>query len=159
MSANTDPAASRLQTKIPASVLLPGLAGLIPFVVLSLSVVLSLPVPPIVALMAFVTYGAVILSFVGAIWWGLAAGSRDTAPRPLMFYWSVVPALIGWFATLVAPDMGILMLAGGFMLQWLGDAWLVRTYPQVAPAWLFSLRTILTAGVLATLSVAWWYLV
>jgi hypothetical protein len=76
-----------------------------------------------------------------------------------MFFWSVVPALIGWFATLVAPDLGVLMLAAGFMLQWLGDAWLVRAYPQVGPAWLFSLRTILTAGVLATLSVAWWYLV
>jgi hypothetical protein len=76
-----------------------------------------------------------------------------------MFFWSVVPALIGWFATLVAPDIGVLMLGGGFVLQWLGDAWLVRAYPSVAPAWLFSLRTILTAGVLATLCLAWWYLV
>lgn len=159
MSDNTDSAMSHLQTKIPMSVLLPGLAGLIPFVLLSLSVVLSLPLPPVVALMAFITYGAVILSFVGAIWWGLAAGSRGRAPRPLMFFWSVVPALIGWFATLVAPDISVLMLGCGFLLQWFGDAWLVRAYPNVAPAWLFSLRTILTAGVLATLCVAWWYLV
>jgi len=65
--------------KIPLSVLLPGLAGLIPFVVLSLSEVLALGLPPIISLLAFNTYGAVILSFVGAIWWGLAAAAGPRA--------------------------------------------------------------------------------
>ncbi|MCD8503994.1 MAG: DUF3429 domain-containing protein [Burkholderiaceae bacterium] len=146
-------------TKIPLSVLLPGLAGLIPFVALSLSEVMALGLPPVISLLAFNTYGAVILSFVGAIWWGLAAATQKKAPKCIMFYWSVIPALIGWFATLVAPDVGVLMLSAGFVLQWLGDAWLVRAYPGVAPAWLFSLRTILTAGVLATMAIAWWFLV
>lgn len=141
------------------SVLLPGLAGLIPFVVLSLSEVLSLGLPPVVALLAFNTYGAVILSFVGAIWWGLAAATQQSAPRAIMFYWSVIPALIGWFATLVPPDVGVLMLSAGFALQWAGDAWLTRAYPGVAPVWLFALRTILTGGVLATMAIAWWFLV
>ena len=146
-------------TKIPMSVLLPGLAGLIPFVVLSLSEVLALGLPPVISLLAFNTYGAVILSFVGAIWWGLAAATQQSAPRSIMFYWSVVPALIGWFATLVPPDVGVLMLSAGFLLQWAGDAWLTRAYPGVAPGWLFALRTILTAGVLATMAMAWWFLV
>lgn len=159
---NADPlskAGSLSASKIPLSVLLPGLAGLIPFVVLSLSEVLALGLPPIISLMAFNTYGAVILSFVGAIWWGLAAAAGTSAPKGLMFGWSVVPALIGWFATLVAPDLGVLLLSMGFALQWLGDAWLVRRYPGVAPIWLFPLRTILTAGVLASMVVAWWFLV
>ncbi|UOD50561.1 DUF3429 domain-containing protein [Orrella daihaiensis] len=146
-------------TRIPLSVLLPGLAGLIPFVLLSLSEVLGLGLPPVISLLAFNTYGAVILSFVGAIWWGLAAATGERAPKGIMFYWSVVPALIGWFATLVAPDVGVLMLSAGFVLQWLGDAWLIRSYPGVAPQWLFPLRTILTAGVLATMVIAWWFLV
>ena len=72
---------------------------------------------------------------------------------------SVTPALIGWFAMLVPLDTGLLMLAAGFVLQWLGDAWLVRAYPAVAPRWLFALRTILTAGVLANIACAWWFLV
>jgi hypothetical protein len=146
-------------SRIPLSVLLPGLAGLIPFVLLSLSEVLALNVPPVIALLGFNTYGAVILSFVGAIWWGLAAGTKQAAPRAIMFYWSVVPALIGWFATLVAPDLGVLLLTAGFALQWLGDAWLVRAYPGVAPLWLFPLRTLLTSGVMACLAAAWWFLV
>ena len=155
----TVPASSINDTKIPLSVLLPGLAGLIPFVVLSLSEVLSLGLPPVISLLAFNTYGAVILSFVGAIWWGLAAATKQSAPKAIMFYWSVIPALIGWFATLVAPDVGVLMLSAGFALQWLGDAWLTRAYPGVAPTWLFALRTILTGGVLATMAIAWWFLV
>lgn len=145
--------------RIPLSVLLPGLAGLIPFVVLAFSNMLSLGLPPVIALLGLNTYGAVILSFVGAIWWGLAAAKGKAAPSALMFSWSVVPALIGWFATLVAADIGLLMLMVGFLLQWIGDAWLVRAYPMIAPAWLFSLRTILTAGVVACLVSAWWFLV
>lgn len=159
MNEDHDPQANFSSRKIPLSVLLPGLAGLIPFVVLSLSEVMALGLPPIISLLAFNTYGAVILSFVGAIWWGLAAASGQAAPKALMFGWSVVPALIGWFATLVAPDVGVLMLSVGFVLQWLGDAWLVRRYSGVAPAWLFPLRTILTAGVLASMAIAWWFLV
>jgi hypothetical protein len=151
-------AAEQSDRKIPMAVLLPGLAGLIPFVGLSLSQVLSAPIQPVLALFMFNTYGAIILSFVGAIWWGLAAATREAAPKAIMFYWSVTPALIGWFALLVDLDLGLLMLAAGFVLQWLGDAWLVRTYPGVAPAWLFSLRTILTAGVLASIASAWWFL-
>jgi hypothetical protein len=150
---------TELDTSIPLAVLLPGLAGLTPFVILSLSEILPLGLPPVVALLAFNTYGAVILSFVGAIWWGLAAATRQSVPKTIMFYWSVVPALIGWFATLVPPDVGVLMLSAGFALQWLGDAWLVRTYHGVAPRWLFPLRTILTAGVLTTMAISWWFLV
>ena len=154
-----DPNASVSNTRIPLSVLLPGLAGLIPFLVLSLSGVMNLGLPPVISLLAFNTYGAVILSFVGAIWWGLAAATIQQAPKGVMFYWSVIPALIGWFATLIAPDVGVLLLSAGFALQWLGDAWLTRTYPGVGPGWMFPLRTILTAGVLITMALAWWFLV
>ncbi len=156
----TDPQSDYSDTRIPLAVLLPGLAGLIPFVMLSLSQLTGLPVSAVTALFAFNVYGAVILSFVGAIWWGLAAATQNaSAPKSLMFYWSVTPALIGWFAVLVPLDTGLLMLLAGFVLQWMGDAWLVRAYPMVAPRWLFSLRTILTAGVLASMACAWWFLI
>jgi hypothetical protein len=76
-----------------------------------------------------------------------------------MFLWSVMPALVGWMATLVAADLGVLILAVGFLLQWSLDAGLVARYPEVMPRWVFRLRTILTAGVLIAVTVAWWYLV
>ena len=139
--------------------LLPGLAGLIPFWIFALSGVLPFGLSPLLALIAFITYGAVILSFVGAIWWGLAAAAGPTAPKAVMFLWSVTPALIGWLATLVSADLGVLILAVGFLLQWSLDAGLVTRYPEVMPRWVFRLRTILTAGVLIAVTVAWWYLV
>lgn len=146
------------QNAIPLSALLPGIAGLIPFWVLALSSVLPTGIPALIALIGFVTYGAVILSFVGAIWWGLAAAAPG-GPKAMMFLWSVIPALIGWFATLVATDLGVLILAAGFLLQWLFDAGLVTSHPEMMPRWVFKLRTLLTAGVLIAATVAWWFLV
>jgi hypothetical protein len=145
--------------RIPLSALLPGLAGLIPFWALALSGVLPMGIPPIIALLAFLTYGAVILSFVGAIWWGMAVATAMQTPKAFMFVWSVMPALIGWFATLMPADLGILILAVGFVIQWLLDAGLSRWYPAIFPAWVFRLRTILTAGVLGAVAAAWWWLV
>lgn len=143
---------------IPMSALIPGIAGLIPFWVLALSDVISTGIPVLVALVGFITYGAVILSFVGAIWWGLAAAA-SSGPKAMMFLWSVIPALIGWLATLVAADLGVLILAAGFLLQWLFDAGLVSQYPEIMPRWVFRLRTLLTAGVLIAVTLAWWFLV
>lgn len=147
------------QSAIPMAALLLGLAGLIPFWILALSGVLPFGLPPLLALIAFITYGAVILSFVGAIWWGLAVSAGPTAPKAMMFLWSVMPALMGWMATLVPADLGVLILAVGFLLQWSLDAGLMARYPEVMPRWVFRLRTILTAGVLIAVTVAWWYLV
>jgi hypothetical protein len=154
----------RMRESIPLSALLPGLGGLIPFWLLALSVVLPIGIPPVIALVAFITYGAVILSFVGAIWWGLAAASPDSpdnpdSPRAMMFLWSVTPALIGWLATLVAADLGVLILAAGFLLQWAFDAVLINRAPRFIPPWVFRLRTLLTAGVLLAITAAWWLLV
>jgi len=155
---------SQIRTTIPLAALLPGLGGLIPFWLLALAVVLPIGIPPVIALVGFITYGAVILSFVGAIWWGLAAANPGPAaglngPRAMMFLWSVTPALIGWLATLVAADLGVLLLAAGFLLQWGFDAVLTNRAPELMPPWVFRLRTLLTAGVLLAMTVAWWLLV
>lgn len=147
------------EAAIPMAALLPGLAGLTPFWILALAGVLPFGLPPLLALIAFITYGAVILSFVGAIWWGLAAAAGPGAPKTMMFLWSVMPALIGWMATLVAADLGVLILAAGFLLQWSLDAGLAARYPEIMAGWVFRLRSILTAGVLMAATVAWWFLV
>lgn len=145
--------------RMPKAALFPGLLGLIPFYVLALSSFASLGLPPVIALLGMVTYGAVILSFVGAIWWGVAIHAPSGTPRTGLFVWSVVPALIGWFATLTAPDLGVLMLAAGFLIQWVLDAFLSKKHPTLFPPWVFMLRSILTAGVLSALSLSWWLLV
>jgi len=145
--------------RIPWAVLLPGLGGLIPFWALALSALGSFGLPPVYALFALLTYGAVILSFVGAIWWGLVTASPASFDKTLFYLWSVVPALVGWFATLIGPDLGVLLLGLGFLLQWALDAWLVHRGPVALPGWFFLFRTLLTVGVLSALATAWFYLV
>lgn len=147
------------RTRVPMAALLPGLAGLIPFWVMALSAIFPVGIAPVFVLYGLITYGAVILGFVGAIWWGMAAATSVPGPKAPYYFWSVTPALVGWFATLLAPDVGLLLLAAGFGLQWLLDAWLALRGPAFLPPWVFPLRTALTAGVLASLAVAWWLLV
>ena len=144
--------------RIPRAALVTGLGGLIPFWFLSLSPLMNPDFSPVIALFVLNTYGAVILSFVGAIWWGLAVAIPD-APRTKMFCWSVVPALLGWVAAVpyMPADLGMLILMSGFALQWIMD---IVLFPRIAIAvWVLKLRTILTIGVLASLVCAWWLLV
>lgn len=145
------------ETSIPNAALIPGLAGLIPFWFLALMPLFGLDIAPVIALYILNVYGAVILSFVGAIWWGVAVATPG-APRTAMFTWSVVPALIGWFAAAIAPaDIGLLILMVAFAGQWSLDV-LVFGKISISP-WVVKLRTILTAGVVISLACAWWMLV
>ena len=150
---------SLLPTRIPRAALLPGLLGLTPFWALALSTVAGAGIDPLLAVTALIMYGAIILSFVGALWWGLAIHAPANAPRNTLFVWSVIPALIGWFATLALPDVGLRMLMAGLALQWVLDGMLMRKVPALIPGWMFRLRTMLTFGALGALGLAWWQLV
>jgi len=150
---------SLLPTRIPRAALLPGLLGLTPFWALALSTVAGAGIDPLLAVTALIMYGAIILSFVGALWWGLAIHAPANAPRNALFVWSVIPALIGWFATLALPDVGLRMLMAGLALQWVLDGMLMRKVPELIPGWMFRLRTMLTFGALGALGLAWWQLV
>ena len=142
--------------RIPAAALIPGLLGVLPFWGLALSTQLPSGLDPLLALMALIMYGAIILSFVGALWWGMAVHAPATAPRAAMFIWSVVPALIGWASIMTEPAVGLKMLIGGVALQWVLDGLLMRSFPALIPRWVFRLRTLLTLGATSALSLVWW---
>jgi hypothetical protein len=144
--------------RTPLAALIPGLLGLLPFWGFALATVLDTGVDPVLALMALIMYAAVILSFVGALWWGMAVHAPTNAPRATMFFWSVVPALVGWSATLTTPETGLRMLMAGLALQWLLDSMLRRKLPELMLGWVFRLRTMLTGGALSALGFAWWQL-
>lgn len=97
-----------------------------------------------------IAYGAVILSFVGAIHWGVAMGRRN--PSPEWFYASVMPALVGWIALLLPGLIGLPLLVAGFI------GWRVWEYRGMAPGlprWFRRLRTALTVGAVLGLSAGW----
>lgn len=160
LDAAKDPQAlvGQLPVRIPLSALIPGLLGLLPFWALALATVIDTGFDPVIAIVALIMYGTVILSFVGALWWGIAVHAKPGAQRNTMFIWSVMPALIGWFATLATTDVGLRMLMAGLTLQWLLDSMLLRNSPSLMPAWVFRLRTMLTGAAVTALGFAWWQL-
>lgn len=124
-----------------------GYAGLIPFVAALLGCLLGGADRQAYFAHQFVAYGAVILSFVGAVHWGtaLATGSM----RIMRLALSVLPALLAWAALLLPAAAAAWLLLGGFLLL---RAW--EASPPVArtlPAWYRGLRTRLTVAVSALL--------
>jgi hypothetical protein len=144
-----------LPAQIPAHVAWLGYGGLLPFVALA---VLHAADGPRAALwaQALVGYGAVILSFVGALHWGVAmsAPGLDAMRRRRAFAWSVVPALLAWPALVLpgAAAAGLLVL--GFALHLVADHRLAG--PAGLPAWYLPLRWRLSSvACLSLLSLAW----
>lgn len=139
----------------PAVVAWLGYGGLLPFVGAALLLWLA-PGQHSRWLEMLLTYGAVILSFVGALHWGFAMVHPATADRPMngMYAWSVMPSLLGWVALLVQPAAGATLLIAGFLVQYRQDLRLARVLSL--PAWYLPLRLQLT--VVACLCLAAVYL-
>jgi hypothetical protein len=83
-----------LPSQPPTPVAWLGYGGLLPFVALA-GVGWWAPATPLWST-ALLGYGAVILSFVGALHWGfaMAQGGLTEAERTRCFVWSVVPSLL-----------------------------------------------------------------
>lgn len=129
----------------PRTVALLGYGGLLPFGALALLLVLdagrsALWWPALLA------YGAVILSFVGALHWGFAMAmpTLGAAQRKGLWAWSVVPALVAWPALLWAGPGAAVLLVAGFVAHCAQDRRLVAQVGAALPAWYLPLRTRLT---------------
>jgi hypothetical protein len=130
-----------------------GGAGALPFLLLALMVAIPGPFQGSCQF-ALTAYGAVILSFVGALHWAFAmtSGSLQARQRNLYYLWSVVPALLGWMALLVPLVISLLCLLTGFWLHYLLDRRIVTVVSL--PVWYLPLRLALTFTVSLSLMVA-----
>lgn len=99
------------------------------------------------------TYGAVILSFLGGIRWGVAMQTNTMMHEWPVVAWAMVPSLVGWFALLMPALIGLPLLGLGFVLQLRIDAQSTRN--GLTPAWFLTLRLILTSGALLSLAAGW----
>ena len=129
--------------KCPPHVAWLGYGGLLPFIGLAIFLVID-PRRAGVWSHALVGYGAVILSVVGALHWGVAmsANRLDPAQRRGVFVWSIVPALIAWSALVVEGRVAALILVSGFVCHLIRDIRLARA--AQLPAWYLPLRWRLT---------------
>jgi hypothetical protein len=140
--------------RIPALVAWLGYGGLIPFVGLAIA---GGNLRAVALTQAMLAYGAVILSFVGALHWGfaMAVPGLDVRVRSRLFVWSVWPALLAWVCLLLPPLVASLGLIAGLLLHYGWD----RRLPFLAqlPAWYLPLRLRLTAIACISLAVnAFW---
>lgn len=94
---------------------------------------------------ALVAYGAIILSFVGALHWGFAMILAKIAgtSRRWLFVWSVIPSLLAWVALMICSTGSALLLIAGFLLHFWQDRRLAELTPL--PAWYLPLRLRLSA--------------
>ena len=103
------------------------------------------------------TYGAIILSFLGGVQWGLAIRNSDGNARTRrgltsMLTLSIVPSLIGWAGLLIDEPLSFGLLISGFVLVLFTD---VRAAKRgMAPRWYLRLRYTLTGLVVTCLVVA-----
>ena len=90
-----------------------GYAGLLPFAAAAVLALLGPSAWRGFASQALAAYGAVILSFLGAVHWGLAlraAGDEAPAAWPRLGL-GVAPALVAWVALLLPRGAGLALLA------------------------------------------------
>jgi hypothetical protein len=127
----------------PSHVAWLGYGGLVPFIGLA-ALMLADPLRAQLWSDAQVGYGAVILSFVGALHWGVAmlVTRLDPTQHQRAFIWSVVPALAAWVATVLEGSGACLILILGFGCHLAQDHRLAG--PAGLPAWYLPLRGRLT---------------
>jgi len=132
-----------MNSKCPTEVVWLGYGGLLPFIGLAIAGVVDPLHSPRYA-QALMGYGAVILSFVGALHWGFAmtAGAARAQAHRRAFVWSVMPALMAWAAIVLQGAGGVLILVAGFLLQLSQDVRLAR--PAALARWYLPLRWRLT---------------
>jgi hypothetical protein len=140
-------------TTLPPAALALGLGGLLPFAFGAMAIwtgwrPAATPAPAL----AVQAYGAVILSFLGGIRWGLALRLTDGRAQASALAVSVLPSLAGWAALLLSPQGGLAVLAGLFAAMGAAD---LRIASLGAPHWFRRLRIILSAGAVFLLLLAW----
>ena len=99
-------------------------------------------------------YAAVVVSFIGAIHWGLAF--PQPRPAPALFVWGVIPSIVMWIAVLLQPPLGLVVEAAMLVACYGVDR---RVYPREGVArWLplrLRLTVCATAACVAGAAAAW----
>jgi len=120
-----------------------GYAGLIPFLVFAAG---SWVVLPYVndSITILLNYAAIILSFMGAIHWGVAMAG-DEIDSAKYYVASVIPALLAWIALLLPQTMALSLLLSGFIGLLIYDSKVEKV--QHLPSWYIPMRIRLTITV------------
>jgi hypothetical protein len=129
-------------SNVPSAAAWLGGLGIVPFAGLSLAAPFASDDLKAQLSFALMAYGAIILSFLGGIHWGLAIGAVPHRPE-----YSAFARCLG--APLAPFSIGLLVLAAAFVAMLLVDVRASRMHE--APAWYPKLRWPLSCGAVAAL--------
>ncbi len=106
----------------------------------------------------FLSYAAIILSFLGGIMWG---GVLHTKGNSSLAGWllilSVIPALIAWVAVLLFPqNIAWLLLIGGFLSLLKIEHFMQQI--NLIPYWFWLLRRNITIAVITMILLNWFHI-
>jgi hypothetical protein len=136
---------------IPRAPLFLTLAGAIPFAAAVLSIHFGKPFDRNYGYALMLTYGAIILSFLGGIQWGFAVRDTHADKTPTRRYViAVVPSLVAW-AALLLPDsrLALNVMIVTYAWVWFNDWRSVSL--QVMPPWFMTIRSTITTIVILLL--------
>lgn len=142
--------------RAPRAALLISWVGLAPLVAgaIALFFTARAPVSDVRLVLPVLAYGAVVLSFLGGVRFGLAFQARPRERRARAFALAIVPVLVAWVAVALATHQitAFLTLIGAHGVQGWYDAATARS--AGAPAWYGRLRLHLTIAAVAALALA-----
>jgi len=141
--------ASNLKEPCQTSRLL-GYAGLIPFVAPSAFLwIFPDSIYKDIVIFSLLAYGVTIVSFLGAIHWGLTM--QQNTPNRFLLVWGVIPSLLGWISLLLGSVNGLLLLAATLWLCFAVD---YKIYPKFGLQDWMSMRFVLTAVASTTIALS-----
>ena len=128
-----------------------GYLGLLPFIGGLVLLMLDRAFFSLSGQQVFISYSAVILSFLSGILWGVALNSFTTKLGRTALVVSNILALAAWAALLLEgyTNLAVLLLAIGFVAVWFAEKHIRTTQKGISPEGYQTLRNRLTIGVVA----------
>jgi len=137
-----------------------GVLGLIPFILLVAACFISPPDKALYDLLIFIfiSYAAIISSFIGGIQWGLITSSADRIYSIFLpLFISTIPALIAWSALLAVENLTIslTLIIVSFVVSSMQDYYLYQQ--KLTPHWFLSFRPPLSLTVIILTSILFFF--
>lgn len=146
----SDPRFTPVKTVLMARLL--GYGGAFPFLCGAIAASQQVTVLGLSPAHLLLSYGAVILSFLGGLHWGRVITSPNINGRTdsTWLIWSVCPSLLGWVTLLLPVKIGAVVLSLCFLATLHIDQKLFRE--QIWPTWMRPLRLHLSLVAVASLT-------
>jgi len=112
---------------LPRIAWLLGYGGLLPFFILFLLIRFNPALFPVDAHLAglwLLAYAAIIISFLGAVHWGIALFADTSLPTETsnrLYLYSVMPSILAWMVLLLPLKIALFSMAGLIVLAYVAD--------------------------------------